>query len=55
MGLILGTYSLMMLALSLSPASLASPIHTASPTIDLGYAKYQGVYDGTYDINVFKG
>jgi hypothetical protein len=38
-----------------SLASLASPAHTASPVVDLGYAKYQGLYNSTYDINVFKG
>ncbi|CEJ57766.1 hypothetical protein PMG11_06447 [Penicillium brasilianum] len=49
------TYSLVLLALSLSPASLANPIHTASLVVDLGYAKYRGAYDGAYDINIFKG
>lgn len=45
----------LLLALAITPASLASPAHTASPVVDLGYAKYQGLYNSTYDINVFKG
>jgi hypothetical protein len=54
MGWMFGTYRLVLLALSLSPASLANPIHTASLVVDLGYAKYQGTYDGAYDINISK-
>lgn len=27
----------------------------ADPLVDLGYARYQGYYDSTYDLNVFKG
>lgn len=25
------------------------------PVVDLGYAKYQGYYNATYDLNVWKG
>ncbi|KAI1122656.1 carboxylesterase family protein [Nemania abortiva] len=28
---------------------------TPSPVVDLGYAKYQGFYDPTYDQNIFRG
>ncbi|TGJ79419.1 hypothetical protein E0Z10_g9345 [Xylaria hypoxylon] len=28
---------------------------TPAPIVDLGYAKYQGFYDATYDQNIFKG
>lgn len=45
----------LLLALATAPASLATPVHTASPVVDLGYAKYQGLYNNTYGINVFKG
>lgn len=55
MRFVLGSCSLVLLALTLSPASLGSSIHTASPVVDLGYAKYQGVYNDSYDINIFKG
>lgn len=27
----------------------------AIPTVDLGYARYQGYYNDTYELNVFKG
>lgn len=46
---------ILLLAVAIAPASLASPTHTASPVVDLGYARYQGAYNTTYDINVFKG
>lgn len=45
----------LLLALATAPASLATRVHTASPVVDLGYARYQGLYNSTYDINVFKG
>lgn len=45
----------LLLALATAPATLATPAHTASPVVDLGYAKYQGLYNSTYGINVFKG
>jgi hypothetical protein len=51
----IGICRLVLLALTLAPASLTNPIHTASPVVDLGYARYQGVYNDTYDLNVFKG
>lgn len=55
MASVLGSHSLVLLALSLTLSSLASPIHTASPVVDLGYSKYQGIYNDSYDINIFKG
>lgn len=38
----------------LDPASLAKPIHTASPVVDLGYPGYQGVYNEANSINIFR-
>ncbi len=38
-------------ALALAQAPPPSP----GPTVDLGYATYQGYYDETYDLNVWKG
>ncbi|KAJ5127241.1 hypothetical protein N7448_008020 [Penicillium atrosanguineum] len=46
---------LLLLAVAIAPASLASPTHTASPVVDLGYARYQGSHNSTYDIDVFRG
>ncbi|KAI0802709.1 carboxylesterase [Xylaria sp. FL0064] len=39
---------LVLIALSLAQA-------TPTPVVDLGYAKYQGVYNSTFDQNIFKG
>lgn len=33
----------------------AAPFATQAPTVDLGYAVYQGRYDGNHGLNVFKG
>jgi hypothetical protein len=37
----------------LATSSLAQG--TPAPIVDLGYAKYQGLYNATYDQNTFKG
>ncbi|KAJ5519882.1 CAZyme family CE10 [Penicillium fimorum] len=50
-----GISSLVLLALTIAPAGLATPVQTPSPVVDLGYATYQGSHDNTYDLNVFKG
>jgi hypothetical protein len=55
MGFGIGIHSLVLLALTLAPASLANLIHTASPVVDLRYARYQDIYKDTYDIKIFKG
>ncbi|KAI1812597.1 carboxylesterase family protein [Poronia punctata] len=39
--------------LALAGLSLAS--HASPPVVDLGYARYQGVYDSAKDQNVFRG
>ncbi|KAF9253684.1 hypothetical protein DTO006G1_8811 [Penicillium roqueforti] len=55
MGFAAGISSLVFLALTTAPAGLATPVQTSSPVVDLDYATYQGYYDNTYDLNVFKG
>ncbi|KAI0114466.1 carboxylesterase family protein [Nemania sp. FL0031] len=35
--------------------SLSLAQDTPPPVVDLGYAKYQGFYDSTYDQNIFRG
>ncbi|KAI1421158.1 carboxylesterase [Xylaria sp. FL1777] len=35
--------------------SLSSAQATLTPVVDLGYAKYQGLYNSTFDQNIFKG
>jgi hypothetical protein len=45
-------------AIALLVASVAAePIPRAvkPPTVDLGYAVYQGIFDGNSSINAFKG
>lgn len=36
-----------------TPAALAGSAD--GPVVDLGYAKYQGTYNSTFDLNIFKG
>jgi hypothetical protein len=36
-------------------ASLNLAQATQSPVVDLGYATYQGFYNSTYDLNIFRG
>lgn len=55
MASLLGSHSLVLLALSFTLSTLACPIHTASPVVDLGYSKYQGIYNDSYNVNIFKG
>ncbi|KAJ5800491.1 CAZyme family CE10 [Penicillium psychrosexuale] len=55
MGFAVGISSLVFLALTTAPAGLGTPVQTSSPVVDLDYATYQGYYDNTYDLNVFKG
>ncbi|KAJ5372869.1 CAZyme family CE10 [Penicillium concentricum] len=50
-----GIGSIVLLALTIAPAALATPVQTPTPVVDLGYATYQGYHDNTYDLNVFKG
>ncbi|KAJ5179943.1 CAZyme family CE10 [Penicillium capsulatum] len=49
----LKTFVLLTLAFTLE--SLANPISTSSPVVDLGYPKYEGYYNSTSDLNVYKG
>ncbi|KAJ5657956.1 uncharacterized protein N7484_001605 [Penicillium longicatenatum] len=51
----MGIGSLILLAFIATRVSLAAPAHTASPVVNLGYASYQGYYDSTHDLNIFKG
>ncbi|KAJ6109871.1 hypothetical protein N7486_002106 [Penicillium sp. IBT 16267x] len=51
----MGIGGLVLLALITTRANLAAPAHTANPVVDLGYASYQGYYDSTHDLNIFKG
>jgi hypothetical protein len=39
----------------LASASLGLAVDPSPPIVDLGYAKYQGLYDSTKDQNVFRG
>jgi len=39
----------------LAAASLGLAVDPSPPGVDLGYAKYQGLYDSTKDQNVFRG
>ena len=55
MGLKTGLGSLSLLALATTLNCLAFHVNSSEPLVDLGYAKYEGSYDGTYDLNVFKG
>lgn len=55
MGFAAGLSSLVLLALIAAPASLAISVQGSSPGVDLGYATYQGYYNNTYDLNIFKG
>ncbi|KAI8623153.1 carboxylesterase [Xylariaceae sp. FL1651] len=36
-------------------ASLSLAQNTSAPIVDLGYATYQGLYNSTYDQNIFRG
>jgi hypothetical protein len=54
MGFVAGISSLVLLALTAAPAG-ATPVQTSNPVVDLGYATYQGYYNDTYDLNIFKG
>lgn len=51
----MGIGGLILLVLITTGVSLAAPAHTAYPVVDLGYASYQGYYDSTYHLNVYKG
>jgi hypothetical protein len=55
MGFAAGISSLVLLALTAVPAGLAASVQTSSPVVDLGYATYQGYYNHTFDLNIFKG
>ena len=55
MGFTAGISSLVFLALTTAPTGLATLVQTSSPVVDLDYATYEGYYDSTYDLNVFKG
>lgn len=55
MGFAAGISSLVLLALAAAPTGLAASVQTSSPVVDLGYATYQGYYNNTYDLNIFKG
>lgn len=55
MGFATGIGSLVLLAFTAASVSLATPAQTSSPVVDLGYATYEGYYNDTYDLNVFKG
>ncbi|CAI7576939.1 unnamed protein product [Penicillium glandicola] len=50
-----GISSLVLLALITAQSSLATPVQISSPVVDLGYATYQGYYNDSYDLNIFKG
>lgn len=54
MGFLAGISSLALLALTATPAG-ATPVRTTHPVVDLGYTTYQGSYNETYDLNIFKG
>ncbi|KAJ5628469.1 hypothetical protein N7490_010697 [Penicillium lividum] len=45
----MGLFGLILLALTSSCSA------TCTPEVDLGYATYQGSYNSTYDLNIFKG
>ncbi|KAJ5849585.1 hypothetical protein N7455_009441 [Penicillium solitum] len=55
MGFAAGISSLVLLALTAAPTGLAASVQTSNPVVDLGYATYQGYYNNTYDLNIFKG
>ncbi|KAJ5956434.1 hypothetical protein N7501_010713 [Penicillium viridicatum] len=55
MGFAAGISSLVLLALTAAPTGLAAYVQTSSPVVDLGYATYQGYYNNTFDLNIFKG
>lgn len=55
MGLMASLGQRLLLALAVTPNCLASPGPTSSPVVDLGYAKYEGYYNSTADLNVYKG
>ena len=40
-----------------TPVTLVLPFHNASspPTVNLGYATYQGYYNSEFGLNIFKG
>ncbi|KAJ5107630.1 hypothetical protein N7456_004305 [Penicillium angulare] len=54
MGFLARISSLALLALTATPAG-ATPVQTTNPVVDLGYTTYQGSYNETYDLNLFKG
>ena len=48
----------MLMLLATAPFAQARVLQTArssAPTVDLGYATYQGFHDDTYGLNVWKG
>lgn len=55
MGFAAGISSLVLLALTAAPTGLAASVQPSSPVVDLGYATYQGYYNNTYELNIFKG
>ncbi|CRL22538.1 Acetylcholinesterase, insect [Penicillium camemberti] len=55
MGFAAGISSLVLLALTAAPTGLAAFVQPSSPVVDLGYATYQGYYNNTYELNIFKG
>ncbi|CAI7569316.1 unnamed protein product [Penicillium discolor] len=55
MGFAAGISSLVLLALTAAPTGLAASVQTSNPVVDLGYATYQGYYNNTYNLNIFKG
>ncbi|KAJ5573520.1 uncharacterized protein N7459_007947 [Penicillium hispanicum] len=55
MGFATGLSNFFLLALTTAPDRLATLGHTTSPVVDVGYAKYRGYYNETYDLNIFKG
>lgn len=51
--------SLLILVATLATAPLANgrvlrTARSSAPTVDLGYAAYQGYHDDTYELNVWK-
>lgn len=55
MGFAAGIGSLVLLSFTAASNSLATPVQTSTPVVDLGYTTYEGYYNDTYDLNVFKG